>query len=50
MMQRWSEYLEEMQRKTKVVAIRGEVAGALVPTMAAESLNSVPIPENRVGS
>jgi integrase len=26
MMQRWSDYLEEMQRKVKVVAIRGEVA------------------------
>ena len=26
MMQRWSEYLEEMQRKVKVVPIRGEVA------------------------
>jgi integrase len=26
MMQRWSEYLEEMQRKVKVVAIRGEIA------------------------
>jgi len=26
MMQEWADYLEEMQKKAKVVAIRGEVA------------------------
>jgi integrase len=45
MMQRWSEHLEEIQRRVKVIAIRNEVARASVPTMTAEYPKSMPFPE-----